>query len=683
MKSKGAVTRLAAAAAVASMMLAGASVASASTTSTTTVPQGIDAASLPGSTVFGTTPPNKREQVSFVMQERNKGQLEASVEQGISQYLSVSQFAAQYGADPAVIQQLRSYLAGFGIKTNVYPDNVDVSATGTAGEFDKALSVTQHQYHVPAQRGHGDWGAEPAQTVHGTGQNPRMPSSFGQDILAVLGLTNYAPFTSQTAHAGTTSASASSSVSPSDASTSTQACEALSGLPSGCHVPSDFANEYGLNGLYADGASGQHQTLGIVTLAALDPGAPQYFWQNIAGIPNTGRTLTVQNIDGGPGAPSDASGSGETDIDTEQSGSLAPSANIDVYQAPNTDAGFADAFFTAASQNVADSVSVSWGESDTAIEAEVAMGEETPAYAAAFDEAFLELDAQGQSPFAATGDEGAYEAVADVGSTNLSAGNPADSPYVTAAGGTTLPWAGQATNPTTGESAYVSNPTQRAWGYDYLWSWFAQTTPGATEQSIATDPKFTYIAGSNGGFSSIEPEPSYQQGVSGIGTYAAVPWLTPIDDSDADGIELPTEFSFNPNPGVITGQGSGRETPDVSTDADPFSGYLLYEPSATTATPAAPALQGGWGGTSFVAPQLNGSTAVIDSVLGHRVGLWNPTLYQASTTPASATTPLDTQGTSNDNLYYTGQPGTVYNQATGLGVPNLTQVAQDLSAAEH
>ena len=40
-----------------------------------------------------------------------------------------------------------------------------------------------------------------------------------------------------------------------------------------------------------------------------------------------------------------------------------------------------------------------------------------------------------------------------------------------------------------------------------------------------------------------------------------------------------------------------------------------------------PVLQGGWGGTSFVAPQLNGSTAVIDSALGHRVGFWNPSIY--------------------------------------------------------
>ena len=53
---------------------------------------------------------------------------------------------------------------------------------------------------------------------------------------------------------------------------------------------------------------------------ALDPGAPQYFWKHEMGLPAGSRTVTVENIDGGPGAPSDASGTGETDLDVEQSG---------------------------------------------------------------------------------------------------------------------------------------------------------------------------------------------------------------------------------------------------------------------------------------------------------------------------------------------------------------------------
>ena len=96
-------------------------------------------------------------------------------------------------------------------------------------------------------------------------------------------------------------------------------------------------------------------------------------------------SFTITPIDGGPGAPSDASGTGETDLDIEQSGALAPGANVIDYQAPNTDPGFADAFFTAASANTANTVSTSWGESETILKYFILAGEETTAYAAAFD----------------------------------------------------------------------------------------------------------------------------------------------------------------------------------------------------------------------------------------------------------------------------------------------------------
>jgi subtilase family serine protease len=91
-------------------------------------------------------------------------------------------------------------------------------------------------------------------------------------------------------------------------------------------------------------------------------------------------------------------------------------------------------------------------------------------------------------------------------------------------------------------------------------------------------------------------------------------------------------------------------------------------------------LEPGWGGTSFVAPQFNGSTAVIDSYLGHRIGLWNPSLYQFAAGHSSQVTPLSSPGTGNDNLFYTGNPGEVYNPATGLGVPNMAAYASDLAA---
>jgi kumamolisin len=626
------------------------------------VQQGTDVAALPGATVFGNTPPSTPETVSFILRERNLRQLQAAVEHGVRNFLSVRQFAGRYGQTRASIGQLTAYLARFGISTQVYADRVDVVATGTAGQFDRALSVQQRQFHVPAMSRHG-FAPVPAQTVHGTSQSPRLPRRIARTVLAILGLTNYGPFSSQAVHGNK------NVVKPKAGSSNS--CVALTGLASACHLPSDFAAEYGLNPLYKKGATGAGRTIAIVTLAALDPGAPQFFWKHIANVPATNRSVTVANIDGGPGAPSDASGSGETDLDVEQSGALAPGANVIVYQAPNTDPGFADAFFTAASKNTADTVSTSWGESETAIRAGVASGTEPPAYVAAFDEAYLELAIQGQSGFDAAGDGGAYDDFYELGATSLSVDNPADSPFMTAAGGTTLPWTGQLTGPD--GTATVTVPNQRAWGWDYLW----QATAAVSGTSIL-DTVEANAAGTGGGFSVLEPTPSYQRGLSGTQDFHAVQYLTPTDfQTIAPGLVEPTAWTFNPAPSVSQGQGSGRAVPDLATNADPDSGYLLYEPSF--AGIGEPVLQGNWGGTSFSAPQLNGSAAVIDSFLGHRVGLWNPSIYAFAAGARSPFTPLQESGTGNDNLFYTGNPGQLFNQGSGLGLPNMSKLAADFA----
>jgi kumamolisin len=628
------------------------------------VAAGISAARLPGARPFGNTPPDTEMTVSFILRERHLRQLKASAEHGTRRFVSVSQFARRYGQSPFNVAQLRVYLARYGIRTHAYADRVVVVATGTAEQFDRALSVRQHQYHVPGRAAPSGMLPIPAQTVHGTAQSPMLPYRIARYVLAILGLTNYGPYTSQAVHVDTSLARPQPG--------SSNRCLALTGLPKACNLPANFAARYGLDPLYRRGAAGAGQTLAIVTLAALDPGAPQFFWRHIAHIPSSRRKLIVQNIDGGPGAPSYEAGSSETDSDVEQSGALAPYANVIVYQAPNSDPGFADAFFTAASQNVASTVSTSWGDSETFIQAAVAQGTETPAYVAAFNEAFLELAAQGQSDFAAAGDSGAYDASGDLGTTNLSVDAPGSSPFLTDAGGTTLPWRGQLTGPD--GTARVIVRAQRTWGWDYLWQAVAKTTGTSLAEAAEAN-----VAGGGGGFSVIEPTPAYQRRTPGTHNFSAVRYLTPTDyQTIAPGLVLPTAWSFNPAPRVRHGYGNGRAVPDISTNADPYTGYLVYAPSF--ADVGQPALQGGWGGTSFVAPQLNGSAAVIDSYLGRRVGFWNPASYAAATRGGSPFTVLRRSGTSSDNLYYTGNPGQPYNQGSGLGYPNLSKLAADLAA---
>ncbi|HXL92465.1 MAG TPA: S53 family peptidase [Streptosporangiaceae bacterium] len=639
---------------VAALAVAPGAVASPSQdpTTPTQVPSGVNPATLPGATVFGSTPADTPVTVSFVLKEQDIQSLEAQVVAGIpsSRYLSVSQFAARYGQPSSNINALTSYLAGFGITTSVYADDVDVVANGTAGEFDNALTITEENVHVPQQGGLGGFGPVRAQDVFTNKQEPLLPYHLASFVTAILGLSDYGPFVN-------TIAMPSSHDLPQQGSSNS--CAAEFGLTNGCHLPSFFSSTYNLAPLYAH-ANGTGQTVGIVTLAAVDPGAPEFFWSNVADVNRTGN-FTVDNVDGGPGAASAASGSSETDLDVEQSGALAPGADVIDYQAPNTDSGFSDAFFTAASQNIASGVSASWGSSETEIQAEIRSSTETAGYAEAFDEAFLEMAAQGQSAFTSSADDGAYTATADLGTTNLSADIPADSPYVTATGGTTLPGSTFLSGPD--GTATATTTAQRIWGWDYLWAPVAQIT-GEPLADVAE----SLVVGSGGGFSVLEPEPFYQREVSGTSTFHAVEYLTPTDFTEvAPGLSEPTEFDFNPTPSVTAGFGFGRVVPDLATDADPQTGYLVYGASDGGLNEA--------GGTSFVDPQMNGSAVVIDSFLGHRTGFWNPVIYRAAASGNDPFTQINTAGTSSDNIFYTGNPGQEYNQGIGLGLPDLAAIA--------
>ena len=612
------------------------------------VPQGIGTAALKDASVFGPTPASTPETVSFILKARNLGLLEATVEAGMPLgYQSVPQFARSYGQPGSSISALQSYLSSFGIASTSDADGLDVTATGTAGQFDSALSVQQDQYKVPAVSARNGRAGRPAMIIHGTTDSTLLPANLAGFVLSILGLTSYPTFASGAVHTPKLSASARPSA-----------------VQTGSLTPEDFASQYNLNPLYKKGATGAGATIGIVTLASVDPATAEFFWSNVLGISTKASRITLDNVDGGSGPVKDSLGSGETTLDVEQSGALAPDANIIVYQAPNTDFGFVDGFFAAASQNIADSVSASWGESETQIQASVASGMESSTYAISFDEAFLEMADQGQSGFVSAGDFGAYTAAEDLGSTNLSAGNPDSSPWITTAGGTTLP----GTIPLTAtDSATI--PAQRTWGWDWLWPHFADF--GAPSEAAFA---FAEPLGGGGGFSTLEGTPFYQQLVPSAHRFSAAEYLTPIDpETFAPGLTEPSEWSLNPAPSVITGTGTGRATPDVSADSDPFTGYEEY----FTFGDQAATVEDGWGGTSFVAPQLNGSTALIDSLLGHRIGFWNPSIYAFAVQHNSPFTPLDSASAGNTNLFYTGTPGHIYNVGSGLGTPDLAALARD------
>jgi kumamolisin len=647
------------------------------------VPQGSAVAPLAAGTDVGATAASTPIDLSFILRSPRLQNLESRVAAGWDgPFLTTVQFANQYGQTPAVVHAIEHYLARFGITSHAFADRLDISAHGTAAQIQKALGVSLRNFRVRSPKvaaaSHSHW-----TTVHGSMRDPEVPRQFAHSILAILGLSSYKPFVSQAIPA------ARHRLRPRKISGS--------GIPAGNGLaPADFVSRYHLASLEAKGAKGQGETVGIVTLAAMHAQTARTFWNKFLHLKEPAGRLKLVRIDGGGPAPSGAIGTDETDLDVEQSGAIAPKADVRVYEAPNTDPGFADAWYAAASDNIADTVSTSWGESDTVVQEAIAQGKEAPALATTFDEVFAELGAQGQSDFSSTADEGAYQATSDAGTTNLSTDIEADSPYITAAGGTTLP--GRQTylafdssgNPT-GGTVSINIPAERAWSWDYFFPFFKQF--GVNN---ALDWAEENIAGSTGGYSVLEPRPAYQGNVSSFNDRRYLTSTQP--QTIAPGLTEPTAFTFTLKPPLRSGfTSTGRATPDVSTNADPQTGYAVFDPEIF-----APGGFAQFGGTSFVAPQLNGSTAVIDSALGHRVGFWNPQIYGFARSSESPFRPLNSTTAfsgvkflsqtsaagvttavpgefSNNNLFYTGKPGTVWNPASGLGVPNLTALAKEFS----
>jgi subtilase family serine protease len=428
------------------------------------------------------------------------------------------------------------------------------------------------------------------------------------------------------------------------------------GNPPGAWTVNDFSQYYDVQPLYQQNLRGQGRTLGIVTLASFTPGDAYDYW-NYVGLSVDPNRITIKNVDGGPGAPSDDAGSDETTLDVEQSGGIAPAAKVLVYQAPNTDQAFFDAFVNAVGDNQAETVSVSWGEwewFDT--QASVATVSGTQDFLSALESLLLQGAVQGQSFFAASGDDGAYDAVGNLPLPKfapfLSVDYPASARWIVAAGGTTL--AGKQLFSLSNGSTYtVSVPQERVWGWDYLTSLC---------KTLGADPITCgiYPAGGGGGVSAYLPVPFYQ---------LLVPTV-PTEPKQAL-----TDTTTNTTYFTLPAHYRGRNLPDLAMNADPDTGYVVFYTSSVDHQQCQCDF---WGGTSFVAPQLNGVAALLGQSVNRRLGLFNVPLYMiaASQSAYSGTTPPLRDIKAGNNWYYSAQPG--YDQGSGVGSLDVANFARAL-----
>jgi kumamolisin len=214
------------------------------------------------------------------------------------------------------------------------------------------------------------------------------------------------------------------------------------------YTPPELARIYN----FPRGADGKGQVVAIIELGGGFGQADLDAYFGSLGI--TGPTVTAVSVDGAVNQPGQdpAGADGEVLLDIEVVGALAPKADILVYFAPNTDAGFLDAIINAShAAPTPAAISISWGQNEDAWTAQART---------ALDQALADATALGVTVTAAAGDNGSTDGAAD-GKDH--ADFPASSPYALACGGTRLA-ADPATGTTTSETVWNDGPNSATGG---------------------------------------------------------------------------------------------------------------------------------------------------------------------------------------------------------------------------
>lgn len=181
-------------------------------------------------------------------------------------------------------------------------------------------------------------------------------------------------------------------------------------------TPEAIKTAYSLTG----SQDGSGQTVALFELDGFDANDIQAY-QNQFNLPNV--SINTILVDDATGTPTANQAQVTTDIELMMA--MAPGVSeIRVYEGPNTATGILDTYNQIAVDNVAKSISSSWGADESATPGSLIIAEAL---------VFKQMVAQGQSLFVASGNNGAY-----IDGVNLGVQDPASQPLTIAVGGTSL-----------------------------------------------------------------------------------------------------------------------------------------------------------------------------------------------------------------------------------------------------
>jgi kumamolisin len=308
-------------------------------------------------------------------------------------FLTSKEFTDRFGPTQGDYDDLAAYARSLGLTvTGTHPNRTLLNVSAPVRTVEGAFNLHMHRYRAPDGR---EFRAPDA--------DPEVPDYVATRISGVIGLDNAAVW--HTNHRFL--AAQQQSAVPLQIGTG----------PGGALTPGDITTAYNLGGVAAKGAG---QALALFELdgyTASDITAYESYY-GLPAVPL--KNVLVDGFSGRAG-----SGAGEVTLDIELMVALAPGASqILVYEGPNTNAGVIDTYNRIATDNSARQISTSWGLSETQSSSSFLLSESN---------IFLQMAAQGQSIYAASGDSGAF----DNGS-SLSVDDPASQPYMVGVGGTQL-----------------------------------------------------------------------------------------------------------------------------------------------------------------------------------------------------------------------------------------------------
>jgi kumamolisin len=371
---------------------------------------------LAGSRESGKLDPDERVRVTVIVRNRSSDEERLAVDRLGGQalrkrtYITPEEFVGRYGASREDLAKVEAFARDNGLEVmEVSPAKRSVVLSGTIGQLRGAFKVDLKRYTHP--RG----------VFRGRTGPVYLPAELTPVVKAVLGLDSRP-----------------------QADAHFRIAKAAGGIT---YAPTRVGQLYD----YPAQLDGTGESVAIVELGGgYDIKDLQTYFSGI-GI-KTPSVLSV-SVDGAANSPTgDAAGpDAEVFLDVEVVGSLAPNAEIVVYFAPNTDAGFVDAVLAAIhdAEHKPSVVSISWGSAESTW---TQQGMES------LNQALQDAALLGVSVCVAAGDSGSSDGVND-GLAHVDF--PASSQYALGCGGTRLKATGETI---TGEVVWNDEPSGGATG---------------------------------------------------------------------------------------------------------------------------------------------------------------------------------------------------------------------------